>query len=343
MAYPSILIPAYKPDQKMIMLIDQLRSSGFDRIIIVDDGSGPNYIQLFAQAEDLGCVVLRHGINMGKGRALKSGLNHSLVSGLADQGIITADADGQHSPADIQKIAVAMAADPAALILGVRSFTGNVPLKSRLGNGITRAFFSLIHGGDVRDTQTGLRGIPPAFIPLFISLPGERYEYEMNMLLAVRPNEIPLVQIPIDTIYIEGNRSSHFKVLQDSARIYRLLFQFVASSLVATGVDYLIFILMMVSVPNQLIISVATARTVSSVVNYLINRNLVFKRKHAGKAAMARYYALVFIIMLVNFGLIKLMTLGLSFNVYAAKITSDIFLFFVSSIVQRDYVYRSSK
>ncbi len=343
MDYPSILIPAYKPDQKMITLIKELLSAGFSRLMVVDDGGGQDFAPLFAQADELGCLVLHHGVNLGKGRALKTGLNYALLNGWSEYGIITADADGQHLPADIARIAAAMAADPDALILGVRNFTGKVPLKSRLGNGITRAFFALIHGDDVRDTQTGLRGLPPASIPLFLGLPGERYEYEMNMLLAVRPNDIRLVQVPIDTVYLEGNRSSHFKVLQDSARIYGLLIRFIASSLTATGIDYLVFILMNISFPDQLVYSVVTARFISSLGNYAINRNLVFKRKKVGSRAILRYYALVGFIMLANYGLIKLMTLGLGFNVYAAKVVADLLLVCVSFFIQREFVYRSSK
>jgi glycosyltransferase involved in cell wall biosynthesis len=340
MADPCILIPAYKPDQKMLNLVEQLRAADFHRIIVVDDGSGPEYAQLFDQAANLGCVVLRHGINMGKGRALKTGLNHGLVSGLAGNGIITADADGQHAPGDIRKIADALAANPTALILGIRQFRGQVPWKSRVGNGITRIIFGMIHGGDIQDTQTGLRGLPADCIPLFLSLPGERYEYEMDMLLAVRPNDIKLVQVPIETIYLEGNRSSHFKVLQDSARIYRLLIKYIASSLIATAVDYLTFFLMNITFPDQLIGSVAVARTLSSLVNYLINRNLVFKKKNVGKASIIRYYILAVCIMLATYGLIKLLIEGAGFNVYVAKILVDSVLSCVSYFVQRDYVYR---
>ncbi|HBP38014.1 MAG TPA: hypothetical protein DD640_04600, partial [Clostridiales bacterium] len=214
-----------------------------------------------------------------------------------------------------------------------------VPWKSRLGNGITRFFFGLIHGGDVRDTQTGLRGLPGSSISLFLSLPGERYEYEMNMLLAIRPNEISLVQVPIETIYLEGNRSSHFKVLQDSARIYALLVKYIASSLIATVVDYVGFYLMNISFPDHLIASVAVSRSVSSLVNYLINRDIVFKRKNVGKMAIVRYYIVVIGIMAANYGLIKLLSDTVGFNIYVAKVIVDSLLSVISFYAQREFVY----
>ena len=337
---PCIMIPAYKPDSKMIDLIERLITAGFTNIIVVDDGSGPDFAPVFDAAAELGCAVLHHGINMGKGRAMKTGFNHGLVHDLFADGVITADADGQHTPEDVRKIADAMAASPDAMVLGIRNFTGDVPLKSRLGNGITRRLFCLIHGGDVRDTQTGLRGFPTEQIPMILGLPGERYEYEMNMLLAARPHDINIVQIPIDTIYIEGNRSSHFKAFQDSMRIYRLLIKFVASSLVSTAMDYLIFTMMNILFPGQLLGSVTVARAVSSVINYSINKNIVFKRKCSAKKALIRYYTLAGFIMLANYGLIILLNRVLNINLYLSKVIADILLYTISFFAQRELVYK---
>lgn len=340
MATPCVLIPAYKPDNKMIGLIERLNATGFTNILVINDGSGPEFDDIFTQALQLGCTVLHHGINMGKGRAMKTGFNHGLVAGLFADGVITADADGQHTPEDIRKLADAMAANPEAMVLGVRNFTGKVPLKSRLGNEITRFFFCLIHGGDVRDTQTGLRGLQLAHIPLILALPGERYEYEMNMLLAVRPNDIPLIQIPIDTIYIEGNRSSHFKAFQDSIRIYRLLVKFIASSLVSTFVDYLLFAAMTLSFPDQVLGSVVVSRVASSFINYTINKNVVFKRKCNPRKAIVRYYILAAFIMMASYGLIKLLSGVLGLNIYLAKVIGDVLLYIISFYVQRELVYK---
>ncbi len=337
---PCVLIPAYKPDDKMISLISSLKANGFDRIVVVDDGSGAEFESLFDQAEKLSCTVLRHAINMGKGRALKTGFNEGLLQGLFDRGVITADADGQHAPKDILKIARAMADNPDTMVLGVRAFKGKVPLKSRLGNSITRYFFALIHGSDVRDTQTGLRGLPPVQIPVLLSLPGDRYEYEMNMLLALNDHDFQLSQVPIETIYIEGNRSSHFKVFQDSFRIYLLLFKFIGSSLFSTVVDYGLFAAMNILVPGQLIGSVAVARITSSFVNYKINRHIVFKRQEVHRTAALRYYGLVVFVMAASYGLIKVFNLYLGINLYLSKIMADTILYAVSFFVQREFVYR---
>lgn len=343
MQLPTILIPAYQPDEKLIDLVTDLKAAGFDDLIVVDDGGGADFSALFEKCTELGCTVLRHGINMGKGRALKTGLNHYLIRGQAKAGIITADADGQHTPTDIRKIAETMAEAPDHLVLGVRHFTGNVPLRSRFGNGVTRKLFALINGETVTDTQTGLRGLPDSLVPLFLSLKGDRYEYEMNMLLAIGPNDICLKQVPIETIYIEGNKSSHFNTIVDSARIYRLLLMFLISSLFAALIDYSVFIALTLTLPGRLLVSVVTARVISSFVNFLVNHNLVFRHQHAAKTTITRYYMLVVCIMLLNYGLIHLLSNVIGINLYVAKVLADIGLYFVSFLAQRDFVYRKSQ
>lgn len=338
--YPCILIPAYKPDRKMLDLVDELRKLQFSRIIIVDDGSGDAYTSIFEAAAKQNCVILQHAINMGKGRSLKTGLNEAMNRGYADNGIITADADGQHTPSDIMKIADFMKEKSDCLILGTRHFTGSVPWKSKIGNGITRTIFSLINGEQVYDTQTGLRGLPTAYLALFLSLSGERYEYEMNMLLAAKPNNITIAEVPIDTIYIEGNKSSHFKIVHDSIIIYGLILKYILSSLFSFIVDYGVFVLMNISFPQQLMGSVFVARAISSLVNFLINRNLVFRQKGAATNAFFGYYILVVIIMVTNYGLIKLLSGNLNLSVYWAKLIADTILYFVAFRIQRDFIFR---
>ncbi len=342
MDLPSVLIPAYKPDDKMLKLIEDLLELGFSRIMVVNDGSGPDYDACFARAEVLGCRIVRHAVNMGKGRALKTGLNEAMLCGFSEPGVITADADGQHLPGDIRRVAQAMAEDPNALVLGVRRFTGNVPLRNRMGNGITRGVFAMVNGNGVMDTQTGLRGLPGKHLPLMLALKGERYEYEMNMLLEARPNDVQMVQVPIDTVYIEGNKSSHYHPFIDSVRIYGLILRYILSSTMAGVVDYGVFALVHTRFPDPLIVSVVSARVISSLVNFLINRNIVFRQKGTMAHAAGRYYALVLFVMLASYGLIWTLSVPLGLNVYLSKVITDIFLSIFSFVIQREFVYSSS-
>ena len=212
-----VVIPAYEPDERLPRLLRSLRPR-FRSFVVVDDGSR-GAAAVFAEAASLdGVVLLRHDVNRGKGVALKTAFDEILRRFPDASGVVTADADGQHLAEDIGAVADAMCAHPDRLTLGVRRFGTGVPLRSRFGNLWSCAEFFLLTGVRVLDTQTGLRGIPLAILPRVRELPGERYEYEAAMLrFAAKALPAP-VQVPIATVYEEGNKTSHFRPLRDSVR-----------------------------------------------------------------------------------------------------------------------------
>ena len=219
-------------------------------VILVDDGSGPAYREIFERAEAFvragGGVLLRHGKNRGKGRALKTAFTYVSNHYPEAVGVVTADSDGQHSAGCIRNVAEALADHPGRLILGVRTFDGEgVPWKSRVGNRLTSALLGYVSGIRTRDTQTGLRGIPRDFMRKLISVRGDRFEFEMNMLLLSSP-EFPVFEVPIRTIYdSKENHQTHFRAVRDSVRIYRILgwkfIKYIFSSLSSSLVDLVLF------------------------------------------------------------------------------------------------------
>lgn len=216
------LIPAYKPDRKLINIAQELVRYGFN-VVIVDDGSGKEYADIFCEV--LPCAdVLRHKVNRGKGAALKTGLE--FIAENAGMGqtdgyvVVTLDADGQHSIPDAVRVTEAAEENRDALILGTRGFDTQVPVKSRLGNDITRGVFSFVTGVKIHDTQTGLRAFSDKQVELMRSIEGERYEYEINVLLEYAKRNIKISEVPIKTIYLEDNKSSHFHAVRDSFLIY---------------------------------------------------------------------------------------------------------------------------
>ncbi len=215
----SILIPAYEPNERLLALLAELKPH-FRRLILVDDGSSPKTAPIFEQARGMVDVFLRHEQNRGKGAAIKTGLS-ALEP---DEPVLTVDADGQHVKEDILAVAEAAASHPETFVLGVRKFDSKVPLRSRFGNWWTRIFFFLLTGFYVKDTQTGLRVIPPSLRERIRTLPGDRYEYEMVMLADARHHPNRPIQVPIQTIYIDGNAQSHFRPLKDTGLIYSALF-----------------------------------------------------------------------------------------------------------------------
>jgi glycosyltransferase involved in cell wall biosynthesis len=224
-----VCIPAYKPDHRLLDLVEALENVGLIRIVLADDGSGSEYTPVFCRAEEMGCTIVHHAHNMGKGAALRTGIEKAVHQFGKDINVITADADGQHLAQDIVRIADAMDTYPDHLVLGVRDFDKeNVPPKSRMGNRITSAFFKAATGVSCNDTQTGLRAVPAQFLEQFTEIEGERFEYETNMLLQMKRLGIRFVEQPIETVYDKEEYSSHYNALKDSWRIFKVMARFMA-------------------------------------------------------------------------------------------------------------------
>ena len=336
----TVLIPAYNPDEKLLALLPKLRER-FSRIVIVDDGSTTGR-EIFPQAEKYVEKILVHERNRGKGAALKTGFAY--IGDSAD--VITADADGQHTPDDIAKVAEGLKSHRDGLVLGVRSFSGKVPLRSRFGNWWTRWFFFMMTGLMVRDTQTGLRGIPAALLPRVAGIPGDRYEYEMAMLADAKNHPSRPLQIPIETVYIDSNATSHFNPLLDTIRIYRSLFQFCISSIFAA----VMWVFAAKDTPRRddVLIALLAARFVSSHFNYFYNRFVVFRRERSAPRRRHRsyygYFALVLAVGAASYALTEGCAALLDVRgvaVTAVKILADVVLFVASYLVQKKLIFRT--
>jgi glycosyltransferase involved in cell wall biosynthesis len=335
----AVLIPAYNPDERLLEVVAGLIAGGVPHLVVVDDGSRPACApvldRLLAQPR---CQLLRHAFNLGKGRALKTGLNSLLVQHPDYCGVVTADADGQHRPEDILRVARELEEHSDRLVIGCRRFGGRVPLRSRFGNGLTRAIFALLTGRRLSDTQSGLRGIPRGFAVRILGLAGDRYEYEMNMLLAARRCGVEILEVPIDTIYIDDNRSSHFNPLVDSMKIYFLLFRFLFSSLFSALVDFIVFFNLF-ALSAHLPASIIVARAISGTVNFLINRRVVFKDRHRLAPAFIKFWALLVSRGALSLVLIETLAARFHFRVLLAYLLVEASLFLVSFAIQRDFVF----
>lgn len=360
----AVVIPAYKPDDRLPPYVQALKDAGIGRIVVVDDGSGQDYQRFFDQIPRDGVShVISYQPNCGKGVALKRGMAW-LMDNSPDQDIIvTADSDGQHTVEDVLRMAQDLARDPSGLLLGSRDFSQeHVPPKSRMGNRITSVVFKLLYGCWVGDTQTGLRGFHRDLLPAMIAVPGDRYEYEMNVLIECAAMKVPMRPLPIETVYENNNEGSHFRAFRDSARIYRVIFsgffRFVGTSMVSFLVDYGLYLLfnnlikyfgtsldqevgvLFIRVVPHILIATVAARLLSGVTNFFLNRSFVFTDKGKVSQAFLRYLGVFFLVMLLSALLTSSLHLCLGWSDNTAKIPVDIVLFFVSYHLQRRWVFQ---
>ena len=341
-----VLIPAYEPDVELPTLAKDIRGAGL-QLVIVDDGSGEKYSGIFEEASEYG-EVLSHTQNRGKGRALKTGLFHIREVFSQDCIVVTMDCDGQHRIADAIKLCDAVRKHPESLILGSRRLNENVPLRSRFGNTMTRCVYRLSTGLQVYDTQTGLRAFDGRLIPFLLGIPGERYEYEMNMLLECARHNVQMMELEIETIYIDNNAGSHFNTLKDSYRVYKEILRFSSSSLIGFLVDYGLFSLLTVitagfSADIGLRISNIGARIVSAGVNFTLNRKFVFQSRKSLVKSAVQYFLLAVCILVGNTAVLGVLVNTFGLNRYLAKLITEVLFFVLSWAVQHTIIFHGKE
>ena len=333
------ILPAYCPGRELITLAEQLGESSVETIV-VNDGSPEEYQSVFDSLPKT-AAVLCHEQNMGKGEALKTAMKY-IRRRNRDCIVVTADADGQHLVNDILNCAKEAENHTDHLVLGVRDFSEqDVPFRSALGNRITSILFLLFTGRWLADTQTGLRAFHSSMIPLFLETEGSRYEYEMNQLLRAVSDNIPFSEVKIKTVYLDGNKASHYRPLRDSLRILRQFLLFSVSSLAGFLIDYSAFAMLNAcfSGPSGILVSNVIARIFSALCNFELNRRVVFRQDDRRMSAFIRYALLATGILILNTGVLSVLTFRFHIHAWIAKLMTELLLFLFSWFMQKKVVF----
>ena len=358
----SVVLPSLDPDEKLHAVIEGLLEYGFTDIILVNDGSKQENLHYFeeeAAAHPDIIHLLHHEVNKGKGAALKNAFRYFLENRPDGFGVVTVDGDNQHHPEDTRRCCEKML-ETGRIALGCRDFTlDHVPARSRFGNQTTSAIFKVFVGMTLSDTQTGLRAIPRGDLEVLSTIKGERFEYETNMLLAMKDKGIGFDEVKIRTVYIEENKSSHFHPIRDSWKIYKLIlahfFRYTLSSIASAVVDTSVYSLLtwlLSGILTGFSLTAAAgigARVISSLLNFFLNKKLVFESQVSTSKAMLRYYMLAIPQMaaqvLLTQGVYALLGIpdtatGLRTLLYAVVMSV---LYVASFMIQQRWVFASDK
>lgn len=362
-----MLIPSLSPDQRLEEYVTELEKAGFGGIVVVDDGSAASYQAIFDRVSQIpSCVVLHHEVNRGKGAALRTGIGYILEK-TQFRGVITADSDGQHTVKDTLKLSDMLTEEREELLLGSRDFSRGsvqVPPKSRTGNRITSVIFRLLYGPKLPDTQTGLRAMNRKMLPMMLEVTGDRFEYEMNVLIHCALLKTPMIAVPIETIYHDENKGTHFHPIRDSWRIYKLIlgsfFRYGAASILSFLLDYAVLSLLMfwvfrnraeetilfLGIPFafRALAAAPIARLISAPVNFLLNREFVFREKK-DKRAVYRYMILAFCSLAATTLLFGFLDHYVHVNILhiLLKIVIDTGMYLVNYRFQRSWVFPRKK
>lgn len=338
------LVPSYEPDFNLLDVAKELLENDFN-VVVVNDGSGEKYNEVFNKLPKE-VHYLSYETNGGKGYALKYGMKY-IRDNFNDCAVVTMDSDGQHKVKDAIRICEECELQEIdSLILGSRFFDKKAPFKSRFGNFMARTSFLISTHHKIYDTQTGLRAFKSNLLDMMIGIKGDRYEYEMNVLLEAIKREVPIKEVKIETIYINNNAGTHYNPFKDTMKIFKEVIKFSLSSLIGFGVDYAAFTLLTL-IPSEwpywLIMCNIIARIISASVNFTINYKLVFKSKSNVLLAIVKYACLALFILGCGTLFLWLLVDKAGMNKYLAKILVEVTMFIISWLIQRLFVFRKGK
>lgn len=339
-----VVVPTLNPDEEIMRPFIKELHKEFENILVVNDGSNKAHDKFFKSLEKENIKIIRHCKNFGKGRGIKNAFNYLLNEYPEIEGVITCDCDGQHAVKDIKKCAQELLKNQDKLILGVRNFDKDyVPPKSQFGNKITRNIFKLFVGVEISDTQTGLRGLSKKLMEHFVDLPGERYEFETNMLIACKEDNIKIDEVEIETIYLNGNANSHFNPLIDSIMIYRLFSKYFFAAFSSFIFDIILFAIILndLTINSKILAATILARFVSSIYNYIINANLIFKDMNL--RSFSKYYILVITQMFISGCFVTYLYSLLNTSVILLKILVDFLIWAINIVIQRQFIFIGDK
>ena len=343
----AFVIPAYNPNERLISLIKDIRKSSSNYIFIIDDGSVNeiskevfNKIEEMAK-EDKKLILIKHAINLGKGAALKTVFNYILTNYPKIEGVVTLDSDGQHSVKDCLRVLKVLEDEKSPFVLGYRTFSKDIPLKSYIGNNISKFIYKMVLGRSFKDTQTGLRGLDKDFMKECLKIKSNRFEFETEQLAIAVNKNIDIKEIPIETIYIENNKASSFRPLVDSFKIYFVLFRYGITSVITAVTDFIVFVIAL-SMGASIFWANMLARTVSIGVQYFLIGKYVFFSKASIKSFIL-FSIYVYVMGIVSASTQVIIVEKFNAPVVATKIVVEGFLFFVNFAFLRLYIFSIDK
>jgi len=336
-----IVVPTLNPNIQILDDFLKKLQKEFKNILVYDDGCNKEYQSYFDSLEKKGVLVLHHYVNLGKGRAMKDAFNYLLNNYPDIKGVVTADSDGQHSVSDIKKCAKLVLKHQNSLILGCRDFDSeNVPARSKFGNKLTRQVFRLFVGINITDTQTGLRGLSKEVMVKFMTTAGDRFEYETNQLIDTISKQVPIKEVTIETIYIEGNSESHFNPIKDSLTIYKLFIKYIFASFSSFLLDIILYALFnkIIIGANSILIATVLARIISSIYNFMINAKVVFQNQN--KSSFIKYVILCTVQMFVSGLAVQYLAIIFkNISSVVIKLLVDLIIFVINFVIQREFIF----
>jgi putative flippase GtrA len=340
----TILLPVFQPDECLIDIIQPLIQNFHCDVIIVDDGSSDQSVELLKKLTDKHpqIDVLHHAIRMGKGQSLKTGINHYLINtGKHTEGLVTIGDYHHFQVEDILKFITVFQDHPQSLVLGSQKGDVKVPFTVKLANKTATFLFSLVSSVQLNDSPVGMNGIPNDLLTNLLYSTESGKDFELDILIRAARLKYPFIEVPV-TITESGRKTEmYFNSFRDSFKLFFVFLRFSLVSIFTALIDYLIFS-MLFFFTSSILPSLVISRMISGTFQFTMGRSWVFKSREGKIAELIKYVLLVIALMLVSYCLISFFVLYLNFNPYITKLIVDLSIFLFSFLAQKTFVFSSS-
>ena len=211
----SIILPAKNEAESLKVLLPKLRQHYCeDEIIIVNDGSGDNTAEICAQNH---VKIVSHVYSMGNGAAIKTGARNA-----SGEMLVFMDADGQHDPADIDRLLEKLDAG-FDMAVGARKTDSHASLMRRIGNSLYNRLASWMTGYPIEDLTSGFRVARAKHFKRFLYLLPNKFSYPTTITMAFFRAGLAVAYVPIEAINRQGDSKSHIRLFHDGLRFFIII------------------------------------------------------------------------------------------------------------------------
>lgn len=207
-----VVIPAFNEGLRLPLVVNEVKKYVAD-IIIVDDGSNEKNSAVIAQLIDQ-ATVIRHRINLGKGAAMRTGVEAAIARGA--EAIVLMDGDGQHQASDVSRLLKKLESEDLDIVFGSRTIGKDMPLVMMLGNKFLSLCSSFLFGLYVSDTQSGFRAFRTRAYPA-LCWDSPRYAVETEMIANAAKKKLKSGEVQVQTIYHDDYKGT---TVIDGLRIF---------------------------------------------------------------------------------------------------------------------------